>query len=561
MPNILDANGLQTATRDELVTYFTTQFQTIYGADINLDSDTPDGQMMNIFVQSVLDLQDLLTQIYNGFDPDLAIGKVLDQRVAINGIQRQAGTYTLTNITLVTSQSLNLYGLDQTAQPVYTVADNAGNKWFLATTVLGLTSGTHVLAFRAATPGAQLTIPNTITVPVTIVLGVTSINNPTTYTTLGINEESDGALKIRRQQSVSIGSQGYLAGLLAALQNITGVTAAYIHENNTAGTDGDGVPSHSIWVILDGTGASADIAKAIYDKRNAGCGMYGTINYTITQVDGSPFVVTWDVVVTRNLFIAFTATSLNGTTPPNIAAIQAGIAAQFKAGVYQEVNINALATLVQEIDSNTLVTNAGFTTGETQILNLSGVAASGAFTLKYNGNTTASIAWNDSISTIQTKLRAVTGLSALNASGSIASQTLTLDLSGVGGPLGLITVSANTLQTSAPAAIAFAYNEGYTVTLTPDAKNQRFVSSAENTIILPMIFSPASSTVVHGNTQQFTAYGGYGTLTYSMQTNNSGGSINSTSGLYTAGATPNVTDTIKVADSMGNTATANITVS
>src|SRR5581483_5728996 len=159
-------------------------------------------------------------QIYNMFDPDNAVGVILDQRVAINGIQRQAGTFTVTNVTLIVSQALNLYGLDQTAQPVYTVADNAGNQWQLQTTQHISGPGTYVFSFQAANPGAVLTTINTITVPVTIVLGVTSINNPTTYTTLGINEESDAVFKVRRQKSVQLSSVGYLAGLLAALQNI-----------------------------------------------------------------------------------------------------------------------------------------------------------------------------------------------------------------------------------------------------------------------------------------------------------------------------------------------------
>src|SRR5690606_23263257 len=134
MPNILDENGLQVQTRDELVEYFTAKYKDIYGDDINLESNTPDGQMMNIFIQAILDTQDLLVQIYNGFDPDLAVGKVLDQRVTINGIQRRAGTYTLSPITVVTTQSVNLYGLDGSDEPtredgneVYTVSDNAGN--------------------------------------------------------------------------------------------------------------------------------------------------------------------------------------------------------------------------------------------------------------------------------------------------------------------------------------------------------------------------------------------------------------------------------------------------
>src|ERR1019366_9465288 len=101
MPNVLSATGLQTATRAELIANGTAAFQAIYGADINLASDTPDGQILNYFVQAQLDNADLMVTIYNGFDPDNAVGVVLDQRVALNGIERQGGTYTLTPITVV----------------------------------------------------------------------------------------------------------------------------------------------------------------------------------------------------------------------------------------------------------------------------------------------------------------------------------------------------------------------------------------------------------------------------------------------------------------------------
>lgn len=373
MPNSIGPTGLTTATQTELVDNYTAAMKAIYGNDINLSSSTPDGQQMMIFIQACLDLQDLLTTIYNFFDPNQAVGVILDQRCAINGVQRQAGTFTVTNITIVNSQSVNLYGLNQSVQPVYTVSDNAGNQWQLQTTQLGLAPSTNVLAFQAANPGQVFTVPNTITIPVTIVLGVSSINNPTTYSTLGINEESDAALRVRRQQSVSLASQGYLAGLLAALENISGVTSAFVYENNTGAFDNispdtaypNGTPSHSIWVIVAGSGAAASIAQAIYTKRNAGCGMRGETSYTITQVDGSSFIVLWDVVSPQDLFIKFTATSIDGINAPQIAAIRSGLVTSFVPGVNAEVNINELATLVQEIDPNTLVTipaGQGFST-------------------------------------------------------------------------------------------------------------------------------------------------------------------------------------------------------
>lgn len=559
MPNSIGPTGLITATQAEILANYTAAMQQIYGADINLESDTPDGQMLNIFIQSVLDLEDLLVQIYNMFDPDNAIGVILDQRVAINGIQRQAGTFTVTNITIVTSQALNLYGLDQTAQPVYTVSDNAGNLWQLQTTQTIASSGTYVAAFQAATPGANLTVPNTITVPVTIVLGVVSVNNPTTYTTLGVNEESDAQLKVRRQKSVSLASQGYLTALLAALENINGVTSAFVYENDTGTTNGDGVPGHSIWVVVAGSAAASDIANAIYKKRNAGCGMFGDTTFTITQVDGSPFVIRWDNVSPQNLFTAFTASSIDGINAPNLAAIQAQLPSIFTPTVFQEVDINHLATLVQDIDPNTLVTGAGFSAGFTQIITLSGVAASGTFKVEYNGNQSASINWNDSISTIQTKVQAVSGLSTTLVTGSIASQTLHFNLSALSSVLGLIFITNNSLQTGGSVAITPSYNEGYSNTLTPTLKKYQFAVAEANIIITPMILSPTTVSVVNLHTQQFTGLGGYAPLTYSLQTNVSGGSINASTGLYTAGSTPG-TDVALVTDALGNTATATITV-
>jgi hypothetical protein len=222
------------------------------------------------------------------------------------------------------------------------------------------------------------------------------------------------------------------------------------------------------------------------------------------------------------------------------------------------VNINQLATLVQATDPNTLVTSAGFSLGLTQTLTLSGVAASGTFKLNYNGNATAAINWNDSISTIQTKVQAVTGLSAATVTGSIASQSLAIALGSVQA-LGLIYVTSNSLQTAGSAAITISCNEGYTNTLLPSSqKNQLTVLSA-NIVITAMQLSPSSATVAHTGTQQFAAYGGYGSYTWSLATNASGGSV-SGAGLYTAGSTPNVTDVLQATDVFGNLITANITL-
>ena len=250
MANKIDENGLEVNTKAELLAIFEDGFKAIYGADTNFDQDTPDGQMINLYVQSVLDTSDFLKQIYNSFDPDNAIGKVLDQRVSVNGIQRQGGTFSRTPITITTTQPLTLYGLDQDVEQIYTVSDEQNNEWQLLESVVIGASGTNSYLFQAAIAGQVLTTPNTIVRPVTVVLGVDSVNNPTVQSLIGTDEESDYALRIRRQQSVSLASQGFLTSTLAALKNVEGVVSAVVYENNSGATDADGIPSHSIWAIV-----------------------------------------------------------------------------------------------------------------------------------------------------------------------------------------------------------------------------------------------------------------------------------------------------------------------
>ena len=218
--------------------------------------------------------------------------------------------------------------------------------------------------------------------------------------------------------------------------------------------------------------------------------------------------------------------------------------------------------MLSRLKSKTLIRipNAGFSNGQTQILTLSDVAASGTFKINYNGNVSSSINWNDSIGTIQTKVQSITGLSSATVTGSIGSQTLTFDLSLIINVLGLLYVSDNVLMTSAPSAITFGYNEGYSNTLIPGTKNLQFSLQSENIIILPMILSPTVVTVNNGSNQQFTGLGGYGTYSYAITTNNSGGSIDASTGLYTAGGSFPTSDIITVTDVMGNQATATVSV-
>ena len=124
MPDQFDAQGLQIKSLEELRAELVAAFQAIYGDDINVDPNSQDGQQINIFAQAGVDLREVLQQINAGFDPDQAIGRILDQRVVFNGIRRNGGTYTLTPVEITTDQALNLVGLDDQSNELNPTVSN-----------------------------------------------------------------------------------------------------------------------------------------------------------------------------------------------------------------------------------------------------------------------------------------------------------------------------------------------------------------------------------------------------------------------------------------------------
>ena len=88
-----------------------------------------------------------------------------------------------------------------------------------------------------------------------------------------------------------------------------------------------------------------------------------------------------------------------------------------------------------------------------QTLTFSGIAASGTFVLNYGGHASAAINWNDTAAQIQAKLQAVAGLAQVTVTGSIASESLVVTMSGVYGAAALMSVSSDTLQTAGSVAI------------------------------------------------------------------------------------------------------------
>ncbi len=151
--------------------------------------------------------------------------------------------------------------------------------------------------------------------------------------------------------------------------------------------------------------------------------------------------------------------------------------------------------------------------------------------------------------TIAPTLPSVAPLGAVTftATGGDGSYTFTISVNNSGG----------TMSTGG------AYTAGATGSTTDTVRVTDGLGKTATTTVTvgpALAISPTTASPAPGGAVAFSATGGSGTNTYSIPINNSGASINPTTGAYVAGALGGVSDTVRVTDSLGSTSQAVVSV-
>lgn len=326
----LSTSGLQTKDNTQLVADLATGLQDIYaqnGETLNLDSNTPDGQFIQIVAELGTVVRELITEVYNSCDPDKCVGSVQDSRYQINYLTRNAGAYTLQNITVTANKTVSLQGLDgsfnEENASAYAVSDDAGNVWYLVDSST-IYAGPTVLEFRAKEKGVVIPTIGTITNQVTIVEGITGVINSVGATSIGYEQESDSDFRIRRARSTAIRGENSEDAMLANILELDGVVAANVHVNRTNTTDDTNTLPHYVWAIVEG-GANSEIAEAIYANLG-GCGTKGSVTVPLTTASLQSIDIKFDRATVVPLYIKFDVQPITSLGEINLDNIKEYIA-------------------------------------------------------------------------------------------------------------------------------------------------------------------------------------------------------------------------------------------
>lgn len=274
-------NGISAPSYEEILEFLQSEAKRIFGDDVNLDADTQDGQLLAIFAAAVHDVNSQAIATYNAFNPQTAKGVALDSVVALNGLERQQATASQVDLRIV--------GQAGTVIENGVAIDTFENRWLLPAQVVIPTSGEITVTATAEEVGAIEAAPNSITKIGTPTLGWQTVNNPSSATP-GIAVETDDQLRERQAQSTALPSVSLWEGIISSLMDVPGVVRVSGVKNDTDTTNSEGVPGHSIAMIVDG-GAVEEIGKTIFLKKGEGVGTYGTTQTTYLDVYGFPNVV------------------------------------------------------------------------------------------------------------------------------------------------------------------------------------------------------------------------------------------------------------------------------
>jgi uncharacterized phage protein gp47/JayE len=277
----IDETGLHLPDYSAVLDSVQTAMRGIYGEDLYLEADSQDGQLAAIFAEALYDAYNLAGSVYNSFSPTSAQYVSLSRQVAINGIRRKTATYSTAAVRIVGAVGTVLTGaIAQDGQQV---------NWLIPDGTAIPLAGEIVVTATAETAGDIRAAAGDISMIATPMLGWHSVTNPEAATP-GAAVELDAALRRRQKISTARPSRTVLDGIAGAVAEIEGVTRVKPYENDTDEADADGIPPHTISLVVEG-GDTTEIAEAIAGKKAPGCGTFGNTAVTVTDKYGMPITI------------------------------------------------------------------------------------------------------------------------------------------------------------------------------------------------------------------------------------------------------------------------------
>lgn len=293
-----DNNGLQTDTFRDLFQILSDSYKGIYGQDIDLDQESPDGQRVALEAQARTDIEAAIQWLYSQMDPDFNTGDMQQIVAKLHGLYLRPGSRSQRDLKIVTDRPVLLYS-------GYKIQDQANQVWFVRQNVT-IPAGTTTVTFFAQDFGKVTGLIADTFTQLTPELGVLSITADA-VAVVGRDEETPEEFRQRRNRSLENPATGSTGAIFAKVAQLPGVTDLNIGENDTkVDNPVTGIPANSIWLVVEG-GAVSDIVEVMIKQKGGGTGVKGEVTgryiETLVRPDGTTLPIAHDMQFDRPIYI------------------------------------------------------------------------------------------------------------------------------------------------------------------------------------------------------------------------------------------------------------------
>lgn len=334
-------NGVTAPTYSEILEYFQDKARQIFGQDINIDPDTADGQLLAIVAVALHDVNSQAIATAAAFNPQTATGTALDSVVKVNGLTRREATHSQVDLRIV--------GQAGTQITNGVAVDSFENRWLLPDSVVIPISGEVAVRATAEELGAIEAEANSITQIGTPTRGWQTVSNPSAAI-VGIAVETDTELQRRQSESTSREAVSLWEAIVASLYEVDDVVRVSGVHNDTNATDADGIPAHSIAMVVDG-GDVQEIAETIWKKKGEGVATFGDIRQDITDEFGNDYPVWFSRPTIKQIAVTITISQDHGYTTQKLPIIKQRIADFINALPIGE-DVNLVRVLTSAVTQN-----------------------------------------------------------------------------------------------------------------------------------------------------------------------------------------------------------------
>lgn len=290
-------NGLEIDTFRDLFQTLSDAYKDIYGQDIDLDQESPDGQRVAIEAQARTDIEASLQWLYSQMDPDFNTGDMQQIIAKLHGLYLRPGSRSQRDLNVTTDRPVFLYS-------GYKIRDQSNQVWFVRQNVT-IPAGTTTVTFFAQDFGKVTGLIADTFTQLTPELGVLSITSDA-VAVVGRDEETPEEFRQRRNRSLENPATGSTGAIFAKVAQLTGVTDLNVGENDTKIDDVlTGIPANSIWIVAEG-GAVSEIVEVMVKQKGGGTGTKGSVigRYieTLIRPDGTTLQIAHDMQFDRPVY-------------------------------------------------------------------------------------------------------------------------------------------------------------------------------------------------------------------------------------------------------------------